>query len=129
MLVLKKQRRLRQKVLAVLQVAGGKRAMVGETQDTNKESVLVGGQKYPLSSTTEGSEGLEKLLRDKLDSFSGEGLDRTVEVVSNVMLELLDEIIVARGSTGSNVVAVDEKLPKSRVDDVLRSELQKKEDW
>ena len=37
------------KSLAVLQVAGGKGAMVGETEDTNKESVTVGGQKCLLS--------------------------------------------------------------------------------
>ena len=30
--------------LAVLQVAGGEGALVGETEDTNEESVIVGGQ-------------------------------------------------------------------------------------
>ena len=57
--------------LAVLQVAGGKGAMVGETEDSSKESVIVGGQECLLSNSDEGSEGLEKFLRDKLDSFSG----------------------------------------------------------
>ena len=111
------------KSLAVLHVAGGKRAMVGETEDTSKESVIVGGQECLLSSSDEESEGLEKFSRDKLDSFSGERLDIIVEVDLTVVLELLDETLVDRGSTGSNVVAVDKELPRSRVDDILRSEL------
>ena len=65
--------------------------MVGETEDTSKESVNVGGQEYLLSSSYERSEGLEKFLRDKFDAFSGEGLDRIVEVDPTVVLELLDE--------------------------------------
>ena len=65
-------------------------------------------------------------MRDKLDPFSGEGLDRIVEVDLTVVLELLDESLEDRGSTGSNVVAVDEEMPRSRVDDILLSELQEK---
>ena len=114
------------KTLAVLQVARGKGAMVGETEDTNKESVIVGGQECLLSSSDEGSEGLEKFLRDKLVSISGEGLDRIVEVDLTVVLELLDENLVDRGSTGSNVVTVDHEMPRSRADDILGSELQEK---
>ena len=38
------------KSLAVLQVTGGKGAMVEETEDTSKESVNIGGQEYLLSS-------------------------------------------------------------------------------
>ena len=70
--------------------------------------MIAGGRECLLSSSDEGSEGLEKFLRDKLDSFSGEGLDRIVEVDPTVVLELLDENLVDCGSTGSNVVAVDE---------------------
>ena len=114
------------KSLAVLQVAGGKEVMVGETEDTSKESVIVGVEKILLSSGDKGSGGLEKFLRDKLDSFSGEGLDKTVEVDPPIVLELLDENSVDRGCTGSNVVEVDEKMPRSRVDDILLSELQEK---
>ena len=44
-----------------------------------------------------------------------------------VVLELLDGNLANRGSTGSDVVAVDEEMPRSRVDDILRSELQEKE--
>ena len=113
--------------LAVLQVAGGKGAMVGETENTNRESVILGGQESLLSSSHEGSEGLEKFLRDRLVSFSGEGLDKIVDVDLTVVLGLLDENLVDRGSTGSNVVAVDEEFPRRRTDDILRSELQ--EDW
>ena len=114
------------KSLALLQVAGGKGAMVGETEDTNKDFVIVGSQKCLLSSSDEGSQGLEKFLRDKLESFSGEGLDRIVEVGPTVVIELLDENLVDRGSMRSNVVAVDEEMPKSRVDEILHSELQVK---
>ena len=55
------------KNLPVFQVAGSEGAKVEETEDTNKESVIVGGQECLLSSSDEGSEGLEKFLRDKLD--------------------------------------------------------------
>ena len=110
------------KSLAVLQIAGGKGAMVGKTEVTNKESVIFGGQESLPSSSDEGSGGLETFLRDKLDSFSGEGLDRIVEVDPTVVLELLDENLVDRGSTGKNVVAVDEEFPMSCVDDILLSE-------
>ena len=65
-------------------------------------------------------------MRHKLDPFSSEGLDRIVEVDPTVVLELLDENLVDRGSTGSNVVAVDEVMPRSRVDDILLPELQEK---
>ena len=112
--------------LEVLQVAGGKGAVVGVTDDLNKESVIVGGQECLLSSSDEGSEGLEKFMHDKLDSFSGEVSDRIVEVDPTVMLELFDENLFDRGSTGRNVVAVDEGMPKSRVEDILHSELQEK---
>ena len=49
-----------------------------------------------------------------------------MEVDPIVVLELLDEILVHRGSTVSNVVPVDEKLPRSHVDDILRSGLKEK---
>ena len=65
-------------------------------------------------------------MRDKLVSFSGEGLDKIAEVDPTVVLKLLDENLVDRVSTGSNVVTVDEEMPRSRVDDILRSELQEK---
>ena len=111
---------------SVLQVAGGKGAIVGETEDRNKESVIVSGQECLMSGNDKGSEGLEKCFRDKLESFSGEGLDRILEVDPNVVLELLDENLVDRGSTESNVVGVDKERPESRVDDILRWELQEK---
>ena len=85
--------------------------MIEETEGTNKESVIVGGQECLLSICDKGSEGLEKFLRDRLDSFSGEGLDSIVEVDPTVVLGLLVENLVDRRSTGSNVVAVDKKCP------------------
>ena len=115
------------KSLAVLQVAGGRGAMIEKTEDTKKESLVVSGQECLLSSSDDRSEGLEKFLRDKLDSFSGEGLDRIVGVDPTVVLELLDENLANRGSTGSDVVAIDEEMPRSQVDDILCSGLQEKE--
>ena len=106
------------KSLAVLQVTGGKGTMVEETEVTNKESVINGGQECLLSSSDEESEELDKFLRDKLESFSGEGLEKIVEVDPAGVLELLDGNLIDRGSTGSNVVAVDEKMPRSWVDDI-----------
>ena len=114
------------KSLAVLQVTGGKGAMVEETEDTNKESVISGGQECLLSSSDEGSEGLEKLLRDKLDSCSGEVLEDIVGVDSAGVLDLLHANLMNCGNTGSNVAAVDEEMSRGRVDDIFRSELQEK---
>ena len=79
-----------------------------------------------MSSSDDGSEGLEKFLREKLDSFVGEGLDKIFEVDPAVVAELLDDNLVDHGSTGSNVVAFNEELLRSRVDDILCSELQEK---
>ena len=113
------------KSLAVLQVAGGEGAIVEEIDDTNKKSVIVGCQECLLSSSDEGSEGLEKFLRDKLDSFSGQGLDKIVEVDPTGVFELLFKNLAGRGSTVSDVVAVDEEMPRSRLADILRLEFRK----
>ena len=48
----------------MLQVTGSKEATVGEIEDTNKECVIVGGQECLLLSSDEGSEGMEKFLRN-----------------------------------------------------------------
>ena len=114
------------KSMAVLQVTGGKEAMVEELADVNKECLLVGSQECLLSSSDEGSERLEKFLRDKLESFGGEGIENIVEVDPAGVLELLDANLMDRGNTGSGVVTVDDKIPKKRVDDILRSELREK---
>ena len=113
------------KSLAVLQVTGGKEAMVEERGNVDKECLIVGSQECLLSSSDEGSEGLEKFLRDKLESFGGEGIENIVEVDPAGVLELLDSNSVDRGNAG--VVTVDDKIPRSRVDDILRSELRGKE--
>ena len=110
----------------MLQVAGGKEATVGETEVTNNECLIVSSQECLLSSSDEGVEGLEKFLRDELDSISGEGLDRFVEVDPTVVLELLDGTLVDHGNTGSNVVPVNNERRRSHVDDILRSELKEK---
>ena len=111
------------KSLAVLQV---KEQWLEKLKIQTKKLLIVGGQECLLSTSDGGKEGLEKSLRDKLESFSGEGLDIIVEVDPTVVLKLLEENLVDRGSTGRNVVGVDKKMPKSSVDDILRSEFQEK---
>ena len=95
-------------------------------RDTTEERVVISSQECLISSSDDGSEGLEIFLHDKLDSFGGEGLDKIVDVDPAVVLELLDDNLVDRGSTGNNVVVVDEEMSRSRVDDVSRSDLQEK---
>ena len=114
------------KSLAVLQVTGGKETLVEERGNVNKERLIVGSQECLLSSSDEGSEGLEKFLRDELESFGGEGIENIVEVDPAGVLELLDANLMDRGNTGSGVVTVDEEIARSRVDDILRSELREK---
>ena len=91
------------KSLAVLQVTGGKETMVEERGDVNKKCLIVGSQDCLLSSSEDGSEGLEKFLRDKLESFGGEGIENFVEVDPAGVLELLDEDLMDRGKCGGVV--------------------------
>ena len=114
------------KSLAVLQVTGGKETMVEERGDVNKECLIVDSQECLLSSSDEVSEGLEKFLRDKLESFDSEGIENIVEVDPAGVLELLNENLMDRGNTGGGVLTVDDEIPRSRVDDILRSELREK---
>ena len=115
------------KSLAVLQVRGGAETMVEGSGNVNRESLVVGSQECLLSSSDEGSEGLEKFLRDELESFGGEGIENIVDVDPAGNLELLDPNLVDRGNTWRGVVTVDDEIPKGGVDDILRSELQGKE--
>ena len=114
------------KSLAVLQVTGGKETMVEERGNVDKECLVVSSQECPLLSSDEGSEGLEKFLREKLESFGGEGIENNVEVDPTGVLDLLDANLMDRGNPGNVVVTVDDKIPRSRVDDILRSELREK---
>ena len=114
------------KSLAVLQVTGGKETMVRERGNVDKECLVVSSQECLLSSSDEGSEGLEKFLRDKLESIGGEGIENIVEVDPAGVLDLLDANSMDRGNPGSGVVLVDDEVPRSRVDDILRSELREK---
>ena len=76
-----------------------------------------------MSSSDEGSEGLEKFLRDKLESLGGDGIEIIAEVDPAGVLELLDSNLVDRDKTGSGMVTVDNKFPRSQVDESLRAEL------
>ena len=114
------------KSLAVLQVTGGKETMVEERGIVDKECLVVSSQECLLSSSDEGSEGLEKFLRDKLESLGGQGIENIVEVDPAGVLDLLDANLMDRGNPGNGVVTVDDELPRSRVGDILRSELREK---
>ena len=111
------------KRLVVLQVTGSEKTMSEERGNLNKESFAVVSQECLLSSSDEGSEGLEKFLRDKLESLGGDGIENIAEVDLAGVLELLDSNLVDRDNTGSGMVTVDREIPRSRVDDILRSEL------
>ena len=111
------------KSLAVLQVIGGKKAMVEERGNVDKESFAVVSQECLLSSSDEGNEGLEKFLRDKLESLGDDGIENNAEVDPAGVLELLDSNLVDRDNTGSGMVTVDNKFSRSQVDEILRAEL------
>ena len=59
------------KSLAFLQVTGGDKTICEERGNVNKESLAVGSQECLLSSSDEGSEGLEKFFEINL---SGSGV-------------------------------------------------------
>ena len=111
------------KSLAVLQVTGGKKTMVEEGVNVNAESLVVASQECLLSSSDEGSEGLEKFLRDKLESLGGDGIENIEEVDPAGVLELLDSNLVDRDNSGGGMVTSDNEFPRSQVDEILRAEL------
>ena len=76
-----------------------------------------------MSSKDEGSEGLEKFLRDKLESLGGDGIENIAEVDPAEMLELLDSNLVDRDNPGSGMLTVDNKFPRRQVNEILRAEL------
>ena len=111
------------KSLAVLQVTGGNKTMVEESGNTSKECLIGGSQVCLLSNNDEGSEGLEKFLRDKLQSLGGDGKENIAEFDPAGVLELLDSNLVDRGNAGIGAVSVDREIPRRQLDDILRSEL------
>ena len=111
------------KSLAVLQVTGGKKSMSEERGNVDKESFAVGSQECLLSSSDEGSEGLQKILRDKLEALGGDGIESIAEVDPAGVLELLDSNLVNRDNTGRGMVTGDNEFPRSQVDKILRAEL------
>ena len=76
-----------------------------------------------MSSSDEGSEGLQKFLRDKLEALGGHGIENIAEVDPAGVLELLDSNLVGRDYTGSGMVTGDNEFPRSQVDEILRAEL------
>ena len=75
------------KSLAVLQVTGGEKTISEARGNVNKESLAVGSQECPLSSSDKGSEGLEKFLRDNLESLGGDGIENIAGVDPAEVLE------------------------------------------
>ena len=62
-------------------------------------------------------------MRDKLEALEGDGIENNAEVDPAGVLELLDSNLVDRDNTGSGMVTVDDKFPRSQVDEILRAEL------
>ena len=114
------------KSLAVLQKTGGRETLSEERGNVDKEGLIVGTQECLLSSSDEGCEGLEKFLRDKLESLGVDGIENIAEIDPAGVLELLDSNLVDRDKTGSGVVTVDDEFPRGQVDSILLSELQEK---
>ena len=108
---------------AVLQVTSGKKRMGEEGGNVDKESFAVGSQECLLSSSDEGSEGLQKFLREKLEALGVDGIENIAEVDPAGVLELLDSNLVERDNTGSGMVTGDDEFPRSQVDEILRAEL------
>ena len=111
------------KSLAVLQVADGKKTMSEERGNVDKEGFAVGSQECLLSSSDEGSEGLQKFLQDKLEALGGDGIESIAEVDPAGVFELLDSNLVNRDNTGRGMVIGDDGFPRSQVDKILRAEL------
>ena len=111
------------KSLEVLQVTGSEKTISEERGNVDKEILAVGSQECLLLSSDEGSDGLEKFLRDKLESLGGGEIENITEVDPAGVLELLDSNLVDRDNTGSGMVTVDDKFPRSQVDEILRAEL------
>ena len=101
------------KSLAVLQVRGGKKMMGEERGNVDKESFAVVSQECLLSSSDGGTEGLEKFLRDKLESLGGDAIENIADVDPAGVLGLLDSNLVDPDNTGSGMVTVDDKFPRS----------------
>ena len=97
-----------------------------ERGNVDEECLVVSSQECILSSSDERSEGLEKFLREKVESFGGEGVENIVEVDPAGVLDLLDANLMDRGNPGNGVVTVDDEIPRSWVDDILRSESREK---
>ena len=94
--------------------------MSEERGNVDKECLIVGSQKCLFSSSDEGSEGLEKFLRDKVESLRGDGIESIAEVDPAGVLELLDSNLVDRDNTRSGAVTVDNEFPRGEVDSILR---------
>ena len=97
--------------------------MSEERGNVDKESFAVGSQECLLSSSDEGSEGLQKFLQDKLEALGGDGIESIVEVDPAGVLELLDSNLVNRDNTGRGMVTGDDEFPRSQVDEILGAEL------
>ena len=112
------------KSLTVLHVAAGGECVANDDVDLVSKSFSGASHEYLLPISGGGSGALDCYLHDKLDSFSGERLERFVEADPSGVLAFLDESGWGRHIERHQRVRSDEGLPSGDVDCVLRSELQ-----
>ena len=97
--------------LTVLHVAVVGECVANDDVDIVAKSISVASRECLFSNSVEGSGALESFLHDKLDSLSGEGLERIVEADPSGVLVSLDEIGGNRLIGGHVTVQIDEILP------------------
>ena len=110
--------------MTVLHVAAIDGSVSNNDRDVVTNGASVVSQECLLSSNDKGSGALGRLLPDKLDSLSGEGLERIVEVDQSGVLALLDESGADLHVGGNEAVLSDVGLPSCYVERVVWSELQ-----
>ena len=87
------------------------------------ENVRIASQECLLSSGDGGSVALERILHEKLDALSAEGLEEIVEVDPSGMLPLLEESNVWHRDNVEEVVERGERLRLGDMDCILLSQL------
>ena len=79
------------KSLTLLHVAAVSECVSNDDVDVVSKKVFGVSHECLLSSSDKGSGALERLLHDKLDSFSEEGLERIAKADPSVIMALIDE--------------------------------------
>ena len=84
--------------------------------DVFAENDKIANQEYLWSGCDEGSAALEKIIHEKLDSLSGEGLKKIVEVDLPRMLALLEKSIAGHCDNLEEVVKRNKRLRLGDID-------------